>query len=285
VLHTRPCLERITKRARKNRRQTENILWREEYTVSEGQVGFGAFGATIPVRFALPADARATTATGHSDGIVWVLAAEADIPGVDFKEDFDVPVQRGESTSTIESPRVDAFSPTREVVSATDLARSGIHVNPTAQGTEYRYEAARNRSFACGTTFFLLLWTGFLWMQYVLEVPWIFIVVTGFFDLLILLIVCELWFASTTVSIGEGTVSRRITMLGMGGTRVIPFHAIKKLDLHISMQSTGRSGTPYYEIRATLDTGKRKHLGFGIRNKRQAEWVVDRMRKEIGLAA
>jgi hypothetical protein len=214
-----------------------------------------------------------------------VLAAEASIPGVDFKEDFDVPVERGETSGTTESRRVEPLSPTREVVSVVDLARSGIHVNPMAQGTEYRYEAARNRAFAAGMTFFLLLWTGFLWLEYVLNAPWIFIVVTGFFELLILLIVSELWFASTTVSIADGTVRRRTTMLGMGGTRVIPFHSIKKLNLHISMQTTGRSGTPYYEIRATLDTGKHKHLGFGIRNKRHAEWVADRMRKEIGLAA
>jgi hypothetical protein len=49
------------------------------------------------------------------------------------------------------------------------------------------------------------------------------------------------------------------------------------------MQSTGRSGTPYYELRATLDTGRHTHLGYGIRNKRHAEWLADRMRAEIGL--
>lgn len=74
-------------------------------------------------------------------------------------------------------------------------------------------------------------------------------------------------------------------MFGTGATRVIPAQSVKKLDLHISMQSAGRAGTPYYEIRATLDTGKHKHLGSGIRNKRHAEWLADRMKKEIGLAA
>jgi hypothetical protein len=285
VLLKLTCLERITKGTGKNRRQTETILWREEYTVPDGQVGFGAFGATIPVRFALPSDARETTVTGRSDGIVWVLAADASIPGVDFKEDFDVPVGRDESSVSFEPARVNVFAPAREAVSTMDLAQSGIHVNPTAHGTEYYFEAARNRSFAAGTTFFLVLWTGFLWLQYVLEAPWIFIVVTGFFELLLLIIVSELWFGSTTVSIGSENVQRRVGMFGTGATRVIPAQSIKKVDLYISMQSTGRTGTPYYEIRATLDTGKHKHLGSGIRNKRHAEWVADRMRKEIGLAA
>jgi hypothetical protein len=66
-------------------------------------------------------------------------------------------------------------------------------------------------------------------------------------------------------------------------TRVAACQSIKKLDLHISTQSTGRSGTLYYELRATLDTGRHTHLGDGIRNKRHAEWLADRMRAEIGL--
>ena len=272
------CLHRVTKGSGEGRRTTENILWREEYTVPEGQVGFGAVGATIPVRFSLPPDARETTAVGGSNGILWALTAEADIPGVDFKEDFDVPVRRDESTNATESASIASFAPARAAVSTIDLAQSGIHINPTAHGTEYYFEPARNRSFAAGTTIFLLLWTGVLWLEYALGAPWIFIIATGFFELLILLIVGEQWFGSTTVSIGSEVVRRRVGLFGTGTTRVIPAQSITKVSLHISMQSTGRRGTPYY-------SGKHKHLGFGIRNKRHAEWLADRMRKEIGLAA
>jgi len=94
------CLDRITRGSGENRDTDEHIIWREEYVVPEGQVGLGGLGASIPVRFAIPADARETTAVGRSDGIVWVLGAEANLPGVDFKEDFDVPVRRGESAGT-----------------------------------------------------------------------------------------------------------------------------------------------------------------------------------------
>lgn len=90
-------------------------------------------------------------------------------------------------------------------------------------------------------------------------------------------------FGTTTVTIGNDGVRRRTAVLGMGTTRVISKPSIERLDLHISMQSTGRTGTPYYELRATLDTGKYKHLGSGVRNKRHAEWLVERMRTEIGL--
>lgn len=58
-----------------------------------------------------------------------------------------------------------------------------------------------------------------------------------------------------------------------------------KIDLHISMQTTGRSGTPYYEIRAARSNGRRLSLGGGIRDKAHAEWLAGQMRLAIGLAA
>ena len=58
---------------------------------------------------------------------------------------------------------------------------------------------------------------------------------------------------------------------------------ISKIDLHISMQTTGRSGTPYYEIRATKRNGRRGSLGSGIRNKAHAEWLAREMRSAVGL--
>lgn len=277
------CLDRITRGSGKDRDTRENILWREEYVVPEGQIGLGGFGASIPVRFAIPPDARATTAVGRSDGIVWVLAAEANLPGVDFKEDFDVQVRRGESTGTVEPTRSDAFTPAREPISSADLAASGIHIAPTHEGTQYHFAAARNASFASGLTMFTLLWTGALWLQYTLGFPWIFVVVTGGFELLLLLVVLDTWFGTTTVTIGSEIVRRRHAILGMGSTRAIPMTSIKNVDLHISMQSTGRAGTPYYELRAFLDSGRRTHLGQGIRNKRHAEWLLGEMRKQIGI--
>ena len=279
------CLDRITRGSGDNRDTRENIIWREEYVVPEGQVGLGGLDASIPVRFALPADARETTAVGQSDGIVWVLAAEANVPGVDFKEDFDVPVRRGAATGTVETTRTDGFAPVRAPLSPMDLAASGIHVTPTVEGTQYYFARARNASFASGLTMFTLLWTGALWVQYAVGIPRFFIFVTGAFEILLIVIVLEVWLGVTTVTIGSDSVHRRRDIFGIGSARIIPKRTITRLDLHISMQTTGRSGIPYYELRATLDTGKHKHLGDGIRNKQHAEWLAERMRGEIGLNA
>jgi len=206
--------------------------------------------------------------------------------GVNFKENFDVPVRRAtDGLATIAPQRADAFAPARGSVSPMDLAAAGIHITPTAEGTKYYFAAQRNPSFAMGVTVFTLIWTGALALQYALEFPRIFVVATGLVELLLLLIVADLWCGSITVTIGVGTVRRRHGLFGFGGTRVIPCQNIKSLDLHIGMQSSGRSGIPYYDLRAQFHAGKHKHLGDGIRNKRHAEWLIERMRQEIGLGA
>jgi hypothetical protein len=277
------CLDRTVTGRGKHRDVRETIVWQEEYTVSEGQIGFGPMGTSIPVHFALPADARATTASGRGTGIFWVLTADASLPGVDFVEDFEVPVAATAAASGSEPTFNRPAGVSSAPVSVADLAASGVIVSVTSEGTECRFQAGRNTRAATSLTVFVLIWTGALWLQFVLDFPWIFIVVTGFFELILLLIVANLWFGSTTVTIGGGSIRRRHAIVGLGSTRVIPVQSISRLDLHIGMQSTGPRGTPYYDLRVTLAGGRRTHLGSSIRNKRHAEWLRAAMSREMGI--
>ena len=129
----------------------------------------------------------------------------------------------------------------------------------------------------------MLIWTGALWLQIALDVPWFFPLLTGLFELLLLVIAADLWLGTTTVTVGPHTVKCRQAIAGVGTTRAIASTDIVKIDLHISMQTTGRSGTPYYEIRATTGAGRHRSLGSGIRNKAHAEWLAQEMRSAIGL--
>jgi hypothetical protein len=217
------CLQRTITGSGKHRNVRESILWQEEAAVPDGHVSFGPQGAFFPVQFALPADARATTASKGSAGIFWVLAAEASLPGVDFHEDFDIPVEGPAASNASSEPTfAEQFTSRVEPVSPADLAAAGIRVQPTETGMEYYFGPARNVSFGLGVTIFTLIWTGALALQFVLDIPWIFIIVTGLVELLLLLIVADVWFGTTTVTIGGGVVRRRHALLGMGGTKVIP---------------------------------------------------------------
>ena len=287
------CLRRVVSGHGKNRSVRENIVWREEQQVAAEHISFMPHGASIPVHFAIPADALETTASGHSVGVFWALTAEASLPGVDLHEDFDVPVRADASVPATprsvfpEPPQVlgaEARSAKAAAVTRQDLAAAGIIVRQTEAGIEYHFGAARNPSFAIGLTVFLLIWSGALLVQIALDVPSIFSVVWGLFELLLIVVVADLWLGATTVTIGSQTIRRQHAVAGIGTTRVIPSKDVVKIELHISMQTTGRSGTPYYEIRATKADQRHLSFGSGISNKTHAEWLAREMRVAIGLA-
>jgi len=280
------CLQRIIRGSGKHRSVRENILWQEEQGVPAEHILFTPTGAAIPVHFALPADARETTASKRSEGVFWALIVDASLPGVDLHEDFDVPVDGGAAMSERpvqnDAPYIVAQS-AKAAVTRQDLAAAGIHVRQTEAGVEYHFGAARNPSFAIGLTAFVLIWTGALWLQLAIDAPVLFPLLTGLFESLLLVIAADLWLGTTTVTVGPHTVRCRRAIAGLGTTRVIASTDIVKIDLHISMQTSGRSGTPYYEIRATTGAGRHRSLGSGIRNKAHAEWLAQEMRSAIGL--
>jgi hypothetical protein len=287
------CLRRTISRHGDNRDEREHILWREDTELDWNHIGYGSDGASIPVRFDIPADALQTTAVGQGEGILWVLTAEATLPGVNLKEDFDVPVRgtgAGGSSASAEASadRKDPqLRPTdqgpRAAVTLEDLAPTGITVEPSPDGTSFTFAPMRNVSFALGVTAFTGVWTGALWVQWYLGFPWIFPILTGLIDLLLVYIVVDLWFGKTVVTAGTRTLRVRHTVLGAGGSRTLAAAEIASIDLHISMQTQGRYGTPYYELRARLKTGRKVALGSGVRDKRHAEWLAAQMRAAAGI--
>ena len=97
-------------------------------------------------RFDIPADALETTAVGKGEGILWVLTAEAALPGVNLKEDFDVPVHGGRGSSDPPSARGPGSSdPGIPAISLDDLARTGITVEPSPEGMTLHVRADAQR--------------------------------------------------------------------------------------------------------------------------------------------
>jgi len=273
------CLNRTLSRSSNDSNERENILWREEAEIDSARIGFGGDQASIPVRFDIPADALETTAVGKGAGILWVLTAEAALPGVNLKEDFDVPVRR-----TGDGGSKDPQLRTRDTaITSDDLARTGITVESSEAGTRFAFAPARNVSFATGVTALTAVFVAALWLQWYLSFPWFFRIVTGLVDLLLVYVVIDLWLGSTVVTVGEGILHVRHAVLGAGSSRTLAAAEIASIDLHINMQTQGRFGTPYYEVRARLTNGRKASLGDGIRNKRHAEWLAAQMRASIGV--
>lgn len=278
VLLQLTCLERTISTSSSDTDVSEPIRWRDEHTVAAIDIERGPEGATIPVAFDVPDDALETTAVdGTAPGVFWVLTARASVPGVDLHEEYDVPVYRTSETAvgTARPHRGRSVDPQ---LTESDLARSGVRVTTTGHRAVFDFRGARNASFLAGMTAFTLIWTGALWLQHELDVPWIIQAVTFLCEVLFVVVCLDLWLGHTTVAIEGGHVSRRYTMLGLGRTRRWHVDEIKDIVLRIGSQTQGRTGVPYYDVRALLRSGRLVTLGPRIRSKREAEWLAARMR-------
>lgn len=287
------CLRRTFSGSGEDRSSREDIVWRDERTLAAGDVMVAGGEAAIPVRFAVPAEALETsTVDDHKAGIFWVVTADARLEGIDYQDDFEIPVYGAGAAPAAEpaeaaQQEAPIFASDRAAapaaVTPSELARAGITIAPTAEGTAYRFAPGRNKSFALGLAGFAAIWTGSIALMLHLGAPWFFVAVFTLFDLLFVYLLVDLLFGSTTLTIGGGELIRKHTALGLGERRRIPFENIQSLDLHINMQTSGRRGTPYYAVRATLRNGRHRVLADGMREKSHAEWLAGELRRAAGI--
>jgi hypothetical protein len=272
------CVNRVTSGSGDSQSTIEHILWRGEASLSSAQLYPGPMGTSIPVSFRVPLDTKPSDNTNSSNTIAWMLEALADVPGVNYHDTFEVPVFRTKNTPVHETPETFASEnpqPTRPI-------NMTVVLNQTAQGVEFYFPAARNKSFASGTTAFLLIFgtvTAFL----VGRAPIIFPLAFGFFTLILAYAVMQMWLGTTRIGIGGSALLVQDGYLGGGKVRRFEFAELGSINSRITAQQGGGNGTPFYSIELTLRSGKKVVLGRTIRNEQEVNWVVNEMRRLTGL--
>jgi len=78
------------------------VLWETEQW-ADGRVRADGIRLSIPVRFELPADQPPTTLPPSDRGVVWVLAVTAEMDGLDYRAEFEVPVLPRSASAWIEA--------------------------------------------------------------------------------------------------------------------------------------------------------------------------------------
>src|SRR5208282_309928 len=216
-LHLRlSCIRRTTTGSGKGRSPSEKILWQDEKWLRADLLPETEPAHTgIPVYFKLPADQPESTAS-HGDGIHWKLDASAKLRGPNFHAAFDAPVFKLEDTPAV------AEDPTVQYQISLDEVRQQIHskirVNDLPDGgKEFIFPAARNAGPAAGLTLIWLIWTGIVvalfwnWKQ----VPAIFPLLFGVFDLLIGLFAFDFWFRCSRVIVTPTQMQIETSWLGL----------------------------------------------------------------------
>jgi hypothetical protein len=272
------CVNRVTTGSGNSQNTTENILWRGEASLSSTQLYPGPAGTSIPVCFHIPWDALPTETRGARDSIVWMLDARADVPGVDYHDVFVVPVFRTAQTPAHAEPESVPAAPVAAQPGALTVA-----VTKSAAGVEFYFSAARNKGFAMVTTTFLLIFGSVTFFLAHSSAPVIFPLAFGFFALILLYICFQMWFATTRVGIGNGTLLLQEGWLGGGKIQRFAFSELGSITSKITSQQGGGTGTPYYDIELSLRSGRKVSLGHTLKNKQEVDWLIEEMRRLTGL--
>src|SRR6266436_4790088 len=189
------CVRKVVSGSGDSSTTREVLLWQAEQNIPSGTVGPGPLGRMIPVDLALPAESYVTNYDNPNDQVLWLLHAQADVPGVDYSDDFELPVFR--SAASAEASRVSQSrapsgaeasgfpaAPSESDSSAVaQPARTKVIVSMHSGGTEFCFPAFRNPGRALGLLVFTLIWSGVVYFLYS-HAPLFFFLVFGLFDLL-----------------------------------------------------------------------------------------------------
>lgn len=280
------CLNRVTSGSGKDRSTSDHIRWKDTTNLGSEYIMAGPTGSAIPVEFEIPRNMPATDHTTSANEILWLLRAEADVPGVNFDDNYEVPVfeTRGSPSladwQTHEEEEQRIHPPTAPV-------RGTVVVSAAPEGgTQFYFPAGRNVSSAIGVTLFAIFFGGAEVLIFVMHAPFLFPIVFGLMDLLLWFIAVNLWFGTARIVVKSDAVEVHTNLLGYHSDKRWLAGEIKAIYPKITMQSGGgSSGIPYYTITIQALNDREYPMGNALRDHNEAEWLCCQIRDIAKLKA
>src|SRR6267143_2710755 len=288
------CARKVVSGSGDSSTTREVLLWQAEQNVPSGAVGPGPLGGTIPVNFALPAESYVTNHDNPNDQVLWLLHAQADVPGVDYSDDFELPVFRSAASaeaardsqsqvfSGAEASGFSAAPAESDSTAVSQPAQTKVSISMHSGGTEFYFPAFRNPGRALGLLVFTLIWSGVVYFLYS-RAPLFFFLVFGLFDLLLVYGVLHVTLGSARIGVANGEILSRTGILGLGATRRIQVSDVASIVPVVSMKQSGSSGNAFYAIRLRTKNGRKLTLADEIDSRQEARWVVSRIETLAGL--
>src|SRR6266571_158686 len=218
------CVRRIVSGSGNSRAVSNATLCQADKNVPSGAIEPGPLGRAIPVDFELPADGLITDHSNADDQILWLLHAQADVPGVNYSDDFELPVFRtadspqfasdssaqtsfGSSASNFgfaTTPSVDADSG-----AVAQPPRTKVAVSMHDGGTEFYFPPLRTPARALMLFVVALVFSGAVYALIHSNAPVLFTALFALGDLLVIFGFFHVTFGSARIGVGNGEILLR----------------------------------------------------------------------------
>lgn len=287
------CVRRIVTGSGKDQSTSKVTLWQADKNVPSSALEPGPLGRAIPVEFDLPADALISDQSNPSDQILWLLHAQADVPGVNYSDDFELPVFR---TADSPQPATDSsqessfgssannfgFATARSVDADSGAvaqpARTKVIVSMHDGGTEFYFPPLRTPTRALMLFVVALVFSGAVYALIHSHVPVLFTALFALGDLFVIFGFFHVTFGSARIGVGNGEVLSRRGILGLGATKRFPFSEVASILPVGSVQQGGNSDdNSIYSIQLQTKNGQKFTLADEISTRQEARWVVSQL--------
>jgi len=290
------CVRMIITGSGDSRSTSRVVLWQADKNVPSGAITPGPLGRAIPVDFELPADCLLTNQDNSSDQVVWTLHAQADVPGVDYSDDFELPVFRtAASQAAARDSQATDFGvvlttgfPTQRTVDSEPVpterpSDAKVIVSMHSGGTEFYFPPLRNPGRALILFLATVVWSAVVYALYHSNAPIFFFSAFGFCNLLLILGTVHVTFGSARIGVGNGEILSRRGFMGMGATRRIPISNVESILPIAGLQQGGNSNSVPFTIRLRTKDGRKLTLADEIVSRQEARWVVSQVETLAGL--
>ena len=290
------CVRKIVSGTGDSRSTTKVVLWQADQNVPAGAVQPGPLGRAIPVDFSVPADSSVTDLDNPNDQVLWVLHAQDDVPGVDYSDDFEIPVFRAAATSAPASDfgarittGADSFGfpssqpSTMESGEVAQPAHTKVIVSMGSGGTEFYFPPLRNPTRALILLLVTVVWSAVIYLMYRQHAPTLFFILFGLSDVLIIAGFLYTTFGSSRIGARSGEILSCRGILGLGRTRRFQVSEVVSILPVVSMQQGGNSDNALHAIRMRLKNGSKITLADEIAGRQEARWVVSQIETWSGM--
>lgn len=266
------CIRRYTTGSGKNRSTREDVVWQETRMLQRELLEHDITRSAIPVLFTIPYDAQETCDDNPSDCVLWRLEAEAAVPGVDYKAQFEVPVYKtADSRDNFVADETPLAAYQAPVDIDAGLRAARIYRTPLPSGgCRYAFGRTRQMTAAVFMTLFFLVWGGAIVFMAVAGAP-IFLV------LLFLIVEIVLgWFIldllkSQRVEASFQVLNLHSALFGFSRTRTLHFADIACFEVRRGMQMGSKL---FHNVVAMTNDGSTHMVAKHIPDRKLAETIV-----------
>jgi hypothetical protein len=290
------CFRRVVTRVGNNGSSQQLPLWEDSKNVAAGSLLRGPVDTIVPVEFRLPVDAFQTDHNNSSDQVFWLLKVKADVPGVDYSDEFELPVFRAAAWA---SPANDIGAASGSQIGSlaeSDLgggmteevsepARHRVVHNDSVNGLEFRFRAGRNVgrsvvvvSLAVAiTALFNAMW------HTQRQAPKFMLVMVGIMGVVLIVAAIQTALVATRIAVGSGVIAWRRSVLGIGRSREMQISDVESILPVTGLQQASSSGSTLYSLRLKSKSGREYSLVNDIESRQEARWIVWEIEKRAGL--